>query len=155
VFFHSQLNVPTHTLFKSNFQKELDEIINTFKEFVEVMLSSDSPKVVKKALLSDISTLCMFFGQEKTTDILLPLITSCLDARDWELKGIFFENIVGVSTVAGAGAIESFILPSLLLPEIYGMIKYHFKNLILLTRNLRRRRRIRCGESAQLFGFIM
>jgi hypothetical protein len=62
----------------------------------------------------------MFFGQEKTNDILLPLITSCLD--DWDLKGVFFENVVGVCNVAGPNAIK-YILPSLILPEIYGYFK--------------------------------
>jgi hypothetical protein len=68
----------------------------------------------------------MFFGQEKTNDILLPLITSCLDDRNWDLKGVFFENVVGVCNVAGSNAIE-FILPSLILPEIYG----YFKSLLM------------------------
>jgi len=57
--------------------------------------------------------------KKKTNDILLPLITSCLDHRNWDLKGVFFENVVGICNVAGPNAIE-YILPSLILPEIYG-----------------------------------
>jgi hypothetical protein len=45
-------NVDAHELSSTNSQKELDELMNTFKDMIEVMLSKDSPKTVKKALLS-------------------------------------------------------------------------------------------------------
>jgi len=100
------------------------------------MLRADSPAVLKKAIISvrcfcvtlkalltsvpqEISTLCVFFGQEQTNDVLLPLIFTCLNSKDWELKCIVFENIVGVSTVAGAEGIESWIL-TCIPPQIHG-----------------------------------
>lgn len=96
------------------------------------MFATESPKTVKLAVLSDISTIALFFGQERTNDVLLPLLLSCLNERDRELKCSLLHQIIGVSAVVRADSVEvslraldrfhihmqSFITPCIL-PEIY------------------------------------
>lgn len=149
----SSVSMPTSSASISStphsvFQREIEEIRNAFKDVFILMLRDDAPGSVKKAILSNvrrscfapiflwsllhlalaqISSLCVFFGKDQTNDVLLPLIFSCLNSRDWELKCIVFENVVGVSAVAGPDHIESWILTCI--PRMYSSTdqrSYHF-----------------------------
>lgn len=121
---HSSNNIPSpslsspHPHLKSNYSTELKELRDSFRDIVASMLDVDAPLVVKKAVLSDISTLCRFFGQEYSEKTLLQLIFSCLNSRDWELRCAVFHNIVGLTSISGAQSIESFIF-TCIPPQIY------------------------------------
>uniref|UniRef100_A0A6B2KWI3 non-specific serine/threonine protein kinase n=1 Tax=Arcella intermedia TaxID=1963864 RepID=A0A6B2KWI3_9EUKA len=108
-------------------KSEMDVIRESFKDFVELMLARDSPRTVKIGILSDLSTLCTFFGQEKTNDLILPLVISCLNDRDGEIKSVFFQNIIGICSVTDPHSVESFILPCVL-EEIYDEDEYVLSN---------------------------
>ena len=76
-----------------------------------VILLTDPSPVVKKALLSEMARLCVFFGRQKTNDVLLSHMITYLNDDDWTLRSAFCEAIVGVGTFVGSRSLEEFILP--------------------------------------------
>ena len=49
-----------------------------------------------------LTKLCVFFGRQKANDVLLShIITFLNDKTDWQLRGAFFETIVGVASYIG------------------------------------------------------
>ncbi|TDL19537.1 ARM repeat-containing protein [Rickenella mellea] len=74
-------------------------------------LLMDKSSVVKRAVLHDISALCIFFGRQKTNDVLLSHMITYLNDRDWLLRFAFFDSIVDVAACLGARSLEEYILP--------------------------------------------
>eukprot|EP00644_Phytophthora_capsici_P002970 jgi/Phyca11/504259/fgenesh2_kg.PHYCAscaffold_7_\ len=70
-----------------------------------------SSSLVKRALLVDITRLCVFFGLDRTLDVVLPQLITFLNDPDWELRGAFFDYIVGVCSFVGPITVEQNILP--------------------------------------------
>ena len=66
-------------------------------------LLSDPENIVKQTLLENgITQLCVFFGCQKANDVLLShMITFLNDKQDWQLRGAFFDSIVGVAAYVG------------------------------------------------------
>jgi phosphoinositide-3-kinase regulatory subunit 4 len=71
----------------------------------------DSSSVVKRAVLRDISSLCIFLGRQRTNDVLLSHMITYLNDRDWLLRYAFFDSIVDVAACAGGRSLEDYILP--------------------------------------------
>ena len=69
----------------------------------------DTSSIVKRAVLYDISSLCIFLGREKTN----VTITYYLNDRDWlmRLGYALFENIVDAAACAGGRSLEEYIPP--------------------------------------------
>jgi len=67
------------------------------------MLLTDPQNLVKQTLMENgINKLCVFFGKQKANDILLShVITFLNDKEDKELRGSFYECIVGVAAYVG------------------------------------------------------
>lgn len=106
----------SNTLFlaSSNFDKELNRLHKMVSRFVIQLAAPDqkaSSSLVKRALLGDITRLCIFFGRERTLDVVLPQLITFLNDRDWELRGAFFEHITGVGAFVGRVTVELYILP--------------------------------------------
>uniref|UniRef100_M4BGW9 non-specific serine/threonine protein kinase n=1 Tax=Hyaloperonospora arabidopsidis (strain Emoy2) TaxID=559515 RepID=M4BGW9_HYAAE len=98
----------------SSFDKELSVLHKMISRFVIQLTTPDqkaSSSLVKRALLIDITRLCVFFGQERTLDVVLPQLITFLNDPDWELRGAFFDYIVGVCSFVGPEAVEQNILP--------------------------------------------
>ncbi|CEG40000.1 vps15 protein kinase [Plasmopara halstedii] len=98
----------------SSFDKELSVLHKMISRFVIQLTTPDqkaSSSLVKRALLVDITRLCVFFGQERTLDVVLPQLITFLNDPDWELRGAFFDAIVGVCSFVGPVAVEQNILP--------------------------------------------
>lgn len=76
-----------------------------------VALLVDSSSVVKRAVLHNVSYLCIFFGKAKTNDVLLSHMITYLNDRDWLLRYAFFESIVDVAACVGTRSLEDYILP--------------------------------------------
>ncbi|KAF4129905.1 WD domain G-beta repeat domain-containing protein [Phytophthora infestans] len=98
----------------SSFDKELSVLHKMISRFVIQLTTPDqkaSSSLVKRALLVDITRLCVFFGQERTLDVVLPQLITFLNDPDWELRGAFFDYIVGVCSFVGPVAVEHNILP--------------------------------------------
>lgn len=74
-------------------------------------LLMDPSSVVKRAVLHNISALCIFLGRQATNDVLLSHMITYLNDRDWLLRSAFFESIVDVAACAGGRSLEEYILP--------------------------------------------
>ena len=62
-------------------------------------LLSEPENIVKQTLLENgITQLCVFVGLQKAND---HMITFLNDKQDWQLRGTFFDSIVGVAAYVG------------------------------------------------------
>lgn len=75
------------------------------------LLIEDLDPFVRRAFLSSVPELCMFFGTTDSNDIILTHLNTYLNDRDWMLKCAFFDTIVGIAAFLGSSALETFILP--------------------------------------------
>jgi phosphoinositide-3-kinase, regulatory subunit 4 len=96
------------------------ELLSQFQDHV-VALLADPETSVRRALLGSITSLCVFFGRQRSNDFVLGHLISYLNDRDWMLRCGFFESIVGVATFVGGRSMEEYILP-LLTQAITGLI---------------------------------
>ncbi|KAG0188811.1 Serine/threonine-protein kinase [Apophysomyces sp. BC1034] len=96
--------------FESAYDSSLHDLQSTIQEQVTVLLI-DSESSVKRALLTNITCLCVFFGRQKANDVLLSHMITYLNDKDWMLRSAFFESIKGVGTFVGSRSLEEYILP--------------------------------------------
>lgn len=101
------------------------EIQSVVEESATTLLVDPSPEV-KRAMLSSISDLCLFFGRAKSHETVLSHIMTYLNDRDWQLRLAFFDGIVGVGAFIGIRAIEEYVLP-LMLQSLAGEYRYLLK----------------------------
>jgi hypothetical protein len=88
----------------------MQELQHHIQEHLSVLLV-DPSSVVKRAMLHNISSLCIFLGRQKTNEVLLSHMITYLNDRDWLLRYAFFESIVDVAACAGGRSLEEYILP--------------------------------------------
>ncbi|KXH32257.1 hypothetical protein CNYM01_06795 [Colletotrichum nymphaeae SA-01] len=88
-------------------QRELYEMF----ELHTKALVEDSDVSVRRAFLTSVPDLCLFFGPAEANDILLTHLNTYLNDRDWMLKCAFFETIVSIASVVGSVSLEEFMLP--------------------------------------------
>ncbi|KAJ3412367.1 Serine/threonine-protein kinase [Chytridiales sp. JEL 0842] len=96
------------------YQITYDQALHDLHEMIQeevIALLIDADAYVKRALLSDMSRLCIFFGRQRANDILLGHMITYLNDNDWQLRSAFFESIVGVGTFVGGRSLEEYILP--------------------------------------------
>lgn len=96
----------------------------------------DPSPIVKRAVLHNISALCIFLGRQRTNDVILSHMITYLNDRDWLLRLAFFESIVDVAACAGGRSLEEYILPLMVQALSGKSIPLHVS-----TRADRRRRR--------------
>ncbi|KAJ5567941.1 hypothetical protein N7450_010427 [Penicillium hetheringtonii] len=80
-------------------------------EFHTKALLTDTDPSVRRAFLGSVSSLCVFFGNLKSNEVILSHLNTYLNDRDWILKCAFFETVVGVAAYVGTMSLEQFILP--------------------------------------------
>lgn len=97
-------------LFDDNYTSELSQLQDTVLKLIIDMLTLGGSRV-KRALLGDITRLCVFMGRARVNNDLLPHLITVLNDRDFALRSAFFEYIVGVSVFVGRVAFQAFILP--------------------------------------------
>ena len=97
----------------------MQELQGHIQEHLSALLM-DPSSIVKRAVLHDISSLCIFLGRQKTNDVLLSHMITYLNDRDWLLRYAFFESIVDVAACAGGRSLEEYILP-LMVQALSGM----------------------------------
>ncbi|XP_050460541.1 phosphoinositide 3-kinase regulatory subunit 4 [Cataglyphis hispanica] len=87
---------------KPSYDSELQTLHEMVQQSVSMLLT-DPQNLVKQTLMENgINKLCVFFGKQKANDILLShVITFLNDKEDRELRGSFFECIVGVAAYVG------------------------------------------------------
>ncbi|ORZ03447.1 hypothetical protein BCR43DRAFT_483381 [Syncephalastrum racemosum] len=96
--------------FESTYDSSLNDLKAVIQEQVTTLLI-DPESSVKRALLTNITCLCVFFGRQKANDVLLSHMITYLNDKDWMLRSAFFESIKGVGTFVGALSLEEYILP--------------------------------------------
>jgi len=108
---------------KVSYDTSLDDLHLSIQEQLSALLMDNSP-VVKRAVLHNISALCIFLGRQKTNDVVLSHMITYLNDRDWLLRHAFFESIVDVAACAGGRSLEEYILP-LMVQALSGA--FHFR----------------------------
>ena len=88
----------------------LQDLQNAIQEHL-ITLLVDPSSVVKRAVLHDVSSMCIFLGRQRTNDILLSHMITYLNDRDWHIRYAFFNAIVDVAACAGGRSLEEYILP--------------------------------------------
>ncbi|KAI7899371.1 uncharacterized protein BX663DRAFT_555007 [Cokeromyces recurvatus] len=96
--------------FESAYDSSLQDLQAVIQEQATILLI-DPESSVKRALLANITCLCVFFGRQKANDVLLSHMITYLNDKDWMLRSAFFESIKGVGTFVGARSLEEYILP--------------------------------------------
>ncbi|RIA90300.1 hypothetical protein C1645_712201 [Glomus cerebriforme] len=96
--------------YEATYDSTLHELHSIIQDQVSTLLT-DSESAVKRALLYNITSLCIFFGKQKANDELLSHMITYLNDRDWMLRSAFFESIIGVGTFVGGRSLEEYILP--------------------------------------------
>ncbi|KAJ7672606.1 hypothetical protein DFH06DRAFT_96923 [Mycena polygramma] len=99
-----------HARFEISYEASMQDLQNNVQEHLSALLM-DPSSVVKRAVLHDISSMCIFLGRQKTNDVLLSHMITYLNDRDWLLRHAFFESIVDVAACAGGRSLEEYILP--------------------------------------------
>ncbi|QIW98816.1 hypothetical protein AMS68_004334 [Peltaster fructicola] len=89
------------------------DLVNEFEAQTKVFLT-DNNTAVRRAFLSSVTSLCVFFGEAKAADVILSHLNTYLNDPNWQLKCDFFKTIVGISVYVGGASIEDFILPLML-----------------------------------------
>lgn len=93
-----------------SYDASMEELQNLVAEFISTLLV-DQSSVVKRSVLLDIAPLCIFFGRQKTNDLLLSHMITYLNDRDWLLRYAFFDSIVDVAACLGGRNLEEYIFP--------------------------------------------
>jgi len=93
-----------------SYDANMQELQSHIQEHLSTLLI-DPSSTVKRAVLHDISSLCIFLGRQKTNDVLLSHMITYLNDRDWLLRYAFFESVVDVAACAGGRSLEEYILP--------------------------------------------
>ncbi|KAH9474804.1 Phosphoinositide 3-kinase regulatory subunit 4 [Psilocybe cubensis] len=96
--------------FEVSYDANMQELQGHIQEHLSALLM-DPSSIVKRAVLHDISSLCIFLGRQKTNDVLLSHMITYLNDKDWLLRYAFFESIVDVAACAGGRSLEEYILP--------------------------------------------
>lgn len=96
--------------FDGLFDNAQRELVDLFEAHTKILIE-DSDPFVRRAFLSSVPELCMFFGTAESNDIILTHLNTYLNDRDWMLKCAFFDTIVGIAAFLGSVTLEKFILP--------------------------------------------
>ncbi|KAH7031153.1 phosphoinositide 3-kinase regulatory subunit 4 [Microdochium trichocladiopsis] len=86
------------------------ELNLTFEAHTKALVE-DPDASVRRAFLSSVPELCMFFGNAQSNDILLTHLNTYLNDRDWMLKCAYFDTILGIAPFLGSTGLEEFSLP--------------------------------------------
>jgi phosphoinositide-3-kinase regulatory subunit 4 len=103
-----------------SYESALADLQNQIQDHLAALLM-DPSSAVKRAVLHNISSLCIFLGVQSTNDVLLSHMITYLNDRDWLLRLAFFESIVDVAACAGGRSLEEYILP-LMVQALSGMM---------------------------------
>lgn len=104
------------TLISSTYKLEIMALHETISRCVVHITTdqSEHSSPVKRALLSDMTRLCNFFGLDGVMAFILPqLLTFLNDRRDWQLRAALFEHLPSVCHIIGRAATEHFVIPCL------------------------------------------
>ncbi|XP_050074643.1 phosphoinositide 3-kinase regulatory subunit 4 [Anopheles maculipalpis] len=98
----SQQSCTSENMPPPHYETELSALHEMLHQTV-LSLLTDAQSAVKQTLMtSGITQLCVFFGRQKANDVILShMITFLNDKEDRNLRGAFFDCIVGVASYVG------------------------------------------------------
>ncbi|XP_053678461.1 phosphoinositide 3-kinase regulatory subunit 4 [Anopheles nili] len=98
----SQESCTAENMSPPHYETELSALHEMLHQTV-LSLLTDTQSAVKQTLMtSGITQLCVFFGRQKANDVILShMITFLNDKEDRNLRGAFFDCIVGVASYVG------------------------------------------------------
>ncbi|KAI2625160.1 hypothetical protein GGS21DRAFT_531559 [Xylaria nigripes] len=96
--------------FDGLFDNTQAELVELFENHAKALVE-DTDASVRRAFLTSVPELCIFFGSAESNDILLTHLNTYLNDRDWMLKCAFFDTIVGIAAFLGSTSLEEFSLP--------------------------------------------
>ncbi|KZS96937.1 WD40 repeat-like protein [Sistotremastrum niveocremeum HHB9708] len=96
--------------YEASYDTNLSDLHGFIQELLGVALADPSSSV-KRAVLQNVSSLCVFLGREKTNDLLLSHMITYLNDRDWLLRYAFFDAIGDVAIRVAGRSVEEYILP--------------------------------------------
>ncbi|XP_018572792.1 phosphoinositide 3-kinase regulatory subunit 4 isoform X2 [Anoplophora glabripennis] len=100
-----------------NYELELQALHEMISQTVSALLTDTQSNVKQTLVDSGITKLCVFFGKARANDVILShMITFLNDKEDRELRGSFFDCIIGVATYIGwpcAGILTPLLLQGL------------------------------------------
>ncbi|KAL8680767.1 MAG: hypothetical protein Q9186_003055 [Xanthomendoza sp. 1 TL-2023] len=102
--------VPTNGGYQHLFDVARRDLVDFFEGHTKSLLTDDDA-YVRRAFLDSVSSLCVFLGTSRASDVVLSHLNTYLNDRDWILKCAFFQTVVGVATFIGGAGLEEFILP--------------------------------------------
>lgn len=103
-------DLAAHAAYHNSHDVARDELVHQFEAQTKVFLTDDDP-AVRRAFLSSVPALCVFFGDSLAADLILTHLNTYLNSQDWLLKCALFKTIVGVAAFIGGNSLENFILP--------------------------------------------
>ncbi|ORY46243.1 ARM repeat-containing protein, partial [Neocallimastix californiae] len=96
-------------------QETYDNRLNLLREIIGKETNTlliDPNACVKRALLSNISNICIFLGEQKTNDMILShMITYLNDQENWILRDAFWKCVVGIGAFVGTRSLSEYIIP--------------------------------------------
>ncbi|KAJ9613161.1 Serine/threonine-protein kinase [Cladophialophora chaetospira] len=102
--------LPAQQSYQALYDYSRREFLPHFEDSTVALISDPEPSV-RRALLGSISRLCVFFGSQQSSDLILTHLNTYLNDKDWILRCSFFEALVGIASYVGATSLEKFILP--------------------------------------------
>jgi len=82
-------------------------------ESLTIQIMTDDDADVRIGLLRNILPLCIFFGKDKTNDVILSHLITYLNDKDTQLKLAFVSSIITIAVTVGIVSLEQYILPLL------------------------------------------
>ncbi|KAL1311796.1 hypothetical protein AAFC00_001878 [Neodothiora populina] len=105
-------DVAAYAAYQESYDSTREDLIRHFEAQTKIFLTDEDPSV-RRAFLGSVTSLCVFFGDALSADLILTHLNTYLNDDDWTLKCAFFEAIVGVAAYIGGPSLEDFILPLL------------------------------------------
>ncbi len=96
--------------FGEAFDEAKRNLVDLLEQHTKALIEDPDP-FVRRAFLSSVPELCIFFGAADANYVIVSHLNTYLNDRDWTLKCALFDTIVGVAAFLGSVSLEEFILP--------------------------------------------
>ncbi|KAK4187109.1 Serine/threonine-protein kinase ppk19 [Podospora australis] len=100
----------TDARFDSAYDKARNTLVRRVTEHTQKLITDPDP-YVRRAFLTSVPDLCVFFGVGLTNEVIITHLNTYLNDRDWQLKCAYFDAIVGIAAFVGSNILQNFVLP--------------------------------------------
>ena len=106
----AEVGTAPESTYQALFDIARSDLATIFQEYATDFLT-DLDSSVRRAMLTSVTRLCIFFGRQKANDVILSHLNTYLNDKDWMLRSAFFETIIGVAAFLGGTSLEEYIMP--------------------------------------------